>query len=51
MENLAAALACVLKEPLASPLASETIVVQSKELQRWVLMDWAVNPPNRFACK
>jgi len=36
MENLVAALAYVLKEPLASPLAPETIVVQSKGMQRWV---------------
>ncbi|MFZ3115051.1 MAG: exodeoxyribonuclease V subunit gamma [Syntrophales bacterium] len=51
MENLVAAPACVLKESPASPLAPETIVVQSKGMQRWVLMDWAVNLLNRFACK
>ena len=41
MENLVAALAYVLKEPLASPLAPETIVVQSKGMQRWVAMELA----------
>lgn len=41
MENLVLALAGVLKEPLAAPLAPEVIVVQSKGMQRWVAMELA----------
>jgi exodeoxyribonuclease V gamma subunit len=41
MENLIAALAHVLREPLAAPLAPEVIVVQSKGMQRWVAMELA----------
>ena len=41
MENLVSALAGVVREPLASPLAPEVIVVQSKGMQRWVAMELA----------
>jgi exodeoxyribonuclease V gamma subunit len=41
MENLVEALAGVVAEPLASPFVPETIVVQSKGMQRWIAMELA----------
>jgi len=41
MENLVAALAGVLAKPLASPFTPESIVVQSKGMQRWLAMELA----------
>lgn len=41
MENLVEALASVVAEPLASPFVPETIVVQSKGMQRWLAMELA----------
>ncbi len=41
MENLVEALAGVVAEPLASPFVPETIVVQSKGMQRWLAMELA----------
>lgn len=41
MENLVAALAATLAEPLASPFTPELIVVQSKGMQRWLAMELA----------
>jgi len=41
MENLVAALAGVVAEPLASPFTPEVIVVQSKGMQRWLSMELA----------
>lgn len=41
MENLVEALAGVVEEPLSRPMAPETIVVQSKGMQRWVGMELA----------
>ena len=38
MERLAEALAGVLRTPLSSPFATETIVVQSRGMQRWLAM-------------
>lgn len=39
MENLAEALARVVREPLDSPFTPEVIVVQSKGMQRWLAME------------
>lgn len=41
MEMLAAQLAAVLARPLGSPLAGETIVLQSRGMQRWLAMELA----------
>ncbi len=41
MENLVEALSGVVAEPLASPFVPETIVVQSKGMQRWLAMELA----------
>ncbi len=41
MENLVAALANVVKVPLASLFATEVIMVQSKGMQRWLAMELA----------
>jgi len=41
MERLAEALAGVLRTPLSSPFATETIVVQSRGMQRWLAMELA----------
>ena len=41
MENLVEALARVVGEPLSSPFTAETIVVQSKGMQRWLAMELA----------
>ncbi|MGD0845128.1 MAG: exodeoxyribonuclease V subunit gamma [Geobacteraceae bacterium] len=41
MENLVEALASVVAKPLASPFVPETIVVQSKGMQRWLAMELA----------
>jgi exodeoxyribonuclease V gamma subunit len=41
MENLTAALAGALREPLPSPFTPELLVVQSKGMQRWVAMQLA----------
>lgn len=41
MENLVEALAGVVAEPLSSPFVPETIVVQSKGMQRWLAMELA----------
>jgi exodeoxyribonuclease V gamma subunit len=41
MENLVEALAGVLRKPLASPFTPETLVVQSKGMQRWLAMELA----------
>ena len=41
MENLVAALADVVAKPLASPFTPESIVVQSKGMQRWLAMELA----------
>jgi exodeoxyribonuclease V gamma subunit len=41
MENLVEALAGIVAEPLASPFVPETIVVQSKGMQRWLAMELA----------
>jgi exodeoxyribonuclease V gamma subunit len=41
MEQLVEALAGALAEPLASPFVPETIVVQSKGMQRWLAMELA----------
>lgn len=41
METLVEALASVVAEPLASPFVPETIVVQSKGMQRWLAMELA----------
>ena len=41
MENLVEALASVVAEHLASPFVPETIVVQSKGMQRWLAMELA----------
>ncbi len=58
METLVESLAGILKEPLSSPFVAETLVVQSKGMQRWLAMElsgrlgvWAncVYPfPNKF---
>jgi len=41
MENLVDACAGVLEKPLPSPFVKETIVVQSKGMQRWLAMELA----------
>src|SRR5512137_444304 len=41
MENLVEALASVVAKPLSSPFVPETIVVQSKGMQRWLAMELA----------
>jgi len=41
MENLVESLAGVLKTPLSSPFVAETLVVQSKGMQRWLAMELA----------
>jgi exodeoxyribonuclease V gamma subunit len=41
MENLVVALADVVAKPLASPFTPESIVVQSKGMQRWLAMELA----------
>jgi exodeoxyribonuclease V gamma subunit len=41
MENLVEVLAQVVAKPLASPFVTETIVVQSKGMQRWLAMELA----------
>jgi exodeoxyribonuclease V gamma subunit len=41
LENLVEVLASVVAEPLASPFVPETIVVQSKGMQRWLAMELA----------
>lgn len=41
LEALAEALARIVREPLSDPFASETIVVQSSGMQRWVSMELA----------
>jgi exodeoxyribonuclease V gamma subunit len=41
MENLVESLATVVARPLSSPFISETIVVQSKGMQRWLAMELA----------
>jgi exodeoxyribonuclease V gamma subunit len=41
MECLVETLACVVKEPLASPFTPEYIIVQSKGMQRWLAMELA----------
>jgi len=41
MEILVEHLANVLKDPLASPLAGEIILVQSKGMERWLSMELA----------
>jgi exodeoxyribonuclease V gamma subunit len=41
LENLSLALAEVLKVPVSNPFAEETIVVQSRGMQRWISMELA----------
>jgi exodeoxyribonuclease V gamma subunit len=41
MENLVESLAAVVARPLSSPFVPETIVVQSKGMQRWLAMELA----------
>ena len=41
IEILAQQLACVLEEPLSSPFVPETVVVQSKGMERWLSMQLA----------
>jgi len=41
LENLLQVLSSVVSKPLASPFAPETIVVQSKGMQRWLAMELA----------
>ncbi len=41
MENLVAALADIVKNPLASPFSTEVMMVQSKGMQRWLAMELA----------
>jgi len=43
LESMAEALAGVLREPLASPLDQEIIIVQSKGMERWLSMQLATH--------
>jgi len=36
---LADELAEVLRQPLSSPFASETIIVQSRDMERWIVLE------------
>ena len=41
LEHLSLALAEVIKHPLSNPFAQETVVVQSRGMERWISMELA----------